>query len=735
MVAMQSSLIYEKIQEAVDIIVLQLSEQKGHDTEIKEDISAAIDNLTELKNDISLELTKLKEHSEWKKFVIAFYGETNAGKSTLIEAIRLLFKEQSILFNQQKFKEIQNDSGLTQEAFDQIRQEILDVEKLISCSQKELSTLEDTYIEPLDKAKKNVIELESILDHVVKTRSLWQKIIAIFISPIEKTQFINAEKKLSQLTLQAENESNQIKKTVIDLTAKKDRLIQDHKLLERETNRLIQYADGQIIGNGKSDFTRDNTEYDFNVNGQEFTLIDVPGIEGDESIVKAPINHAVSKAHAVFYVTKTARPPQTHQGDITGNKKGTLEKIKEHLGSQTEVWSIYNHPITSPRMLKQPLIDDELKAGLAAMDLKLKEELDEKYCQSIVLSARPAFLALTECIVPGSKDAKDQRKLLDFFESKQKIYEMSGLKNFETELYTNIIHNYKEKIKKSNHNKAYKILENSLVELDEIYDGFSSKAKKIKVEVDSSKSRIDVLLEQFTGSLHADGSRVLSLFRENVEDKIYKKIQADISNDDVKHYLKREMERESAKIEASLKNNVQKNAEEFKTEITKLIKRSNQHLNTITNMKEGIFQNSKFNISIKVDNGVQLLGLVSSGVGIVTGTLLLASNPVGWTVAFVGGALALAGAIIGVAKSVWSAFSSDYKMSQQRKAVGKSIDQTVDSIEEGINKMTHTLEEEMGSQMALVKLELDKPVKQCTAILQTLKTAKLGLTKISEKIQ
>ncbi len=41
------------------------------------------------------ELESLKNNEEWENFTIAFYGETGAGKSTLIECLRLFFKERS----------------------------------------------------------------------------------------------------------------------------------------------------------------------------------------------------------------------------------------------------------------------------------------------------------------------------------------------------------------------------------------------------------------------------------------------------------------------------------------------------------------------------------------------------------------------------------------------------------------------------------------------------------------
>lgn len=41
------------------------------------------------------EIEKLKNSSEWDKFCIAFFGETNAGKSTVIESLRILYDEET----------------------------------------------------------------------------------------------------------------------------------------------------------------------------------------------------------------------------------------------------------------------------------------------------------------------------------------------------------------------------------------------------------------------------------------------------------------------------------------------------------------------------------------------------------------------------------------------------------------------------------------------------------------
>ncbi|GAA7259326.1 hypothetical protein ID0476_03480 [Helicobacter pylori] len=52
------------------------------------------------------ELESLKNNEEWEKFTIAFYGETGAGKSTLIECLRLFFKEPGKMDQQERFKRL-----------------------------------------------------------------------------------------------------------------------------------------------------------------------------------------------------------------------------------------------------------------------------------------------------------------------------------------------------------------------------------------------------------------------------------------------------------------------------------------------------------------------------------------------------------------------------------------------------------------------------------------------------
>lgn len=61
----------------------------------KQEIGNIMERLRGIQTRFDGELELLEENAEWDKFTMAFFGETNAGKSTIIESLRILFKEQA----------------------------------------------------------------------------------------------------------------------------------------------------------------------------------------------------------------------------------------------------------------------------------------------------------------------------------------------------------------------------------------------------------------------------------------------------------------------------------------------------------------------------------------------------------------------------------------------------------------------------------------------------------------
>lgn len=71
-----------------DIAGLHVENEDG-----KKQLNAMTMQLQTLQDTFNQKLAYLQQHAEWDKFTLAFFGETNAGKSTIIESLRILFDE------------------------------------------------------------------------------------------------------------------------------------------------------------------------------------------------------------------------------------------------------------------------------------------------------------------------------------------------------------------------------------------------------------------------------------------------------------------------------------------------------------------------------------------------------------------------------------------------------------------------------------------------------------------
>ncbi|GAA7403093.1 hypothetical protein ID0688_06330 [Helicobacter pylori] len=222
-----------------------------------------------------------------------------------------------------------------------------------------------------------------------------------------------------------------------------------------EHAELEKLQDGAIIGDGRSDCTLETKSYTLKHNNQSFVLLDVPGIEGDEKKVKQQISNATKKAHAIFYVTKTPAPPQKgEQG-----KEGTIEKIQKQLDSQTEVYTLFNKPINSPRALKDGLIDENEKESLKILNEKMGAILGKHYMGHQIVSAQAAFYGLSSVLLPETDFYKNKQKFLEIFKAEELLLYKSHFKQLGEFIAGTLLENSRKKIIESNCNKALKVIE------------------------------------------------------------------------------------------------------------------------------------------------------------------------------------------------------------------------------------------------------------------------------------
>ncbi len=377
-------------------------------------------------------------------------------------------------------------------------------------------------------------------------------------------------------------------------------------------------------------------------------MLDVPGIEGDEKKVIDQISDATQKAHAIFYVTKAPKPPQKGEED----KKGTIEKIQRQLDSQTEVWTIFNKPITSPIALKDGLINENEQESLKILDEKMEGVLGKHYMGHKVVSAQVAFYGLAQALIPET----------DFYEKKQKF-----LKNFKEEELLNqshfkplgrfiaeeLIKNSREKIMKSNCNKALKVIEElqntikTTIEkrIDPMIKDMQEHQEEVECRLDRSK---DKFISDLTNSAH----KAINQFESDLREEMYAQIERDIGNNECKEIFENKLKQRVEKLDENIKWRFKECEERFRGSVGKDIEQFQERIQDSIAITERIGTDSgnfDFNTDFNIDSGIDTIGLFTSIGGLV---LLLLTPIVGEFALIAGVSLGL----VGIGKAVWGFF-------------------------------------------------------------------------------
>lgn len=86
---------YKDVQGILDTTLDNFKEIELIGEEENSELDAIYGTLKKLSESFKKEIDKLEESSEWEKYCIAFFGETNAGKSTIIESLRIIYDEET----------------------------------------------------------------------------------------------------------------------------------------------------------------------------------------------------------------------------------------------------------------------------------------------------------------------------------------------------------------------------------------------------------------------------------------------------------------------------------------------------------------------------------------------------------------------------------------------------------------------------------------------------------------
>lgn len=712
------------------------------------------------KKEIEQKMDELKCNSEWDYFTIAFFGETNAGKSTLIEVLRLLFSEKTKSELQAKFNALKNEFLLDEEVYSQLKIADNEINNKILENNQKLKEIEKNYTQKLEDYQKilnalkheynekiadqslvnekklevfntQIVSLKEIIQYKKKNMSWWLKIIYIFKRLEEEKQIglielelikqkaqLDAELKLlkekieEEYTLKKsylstiEDEYDVTRKTAnpitLQLENEKKTIEQQLQQFENMLEQLRPFEDGQIMGDGRSDFTRESKEFLFDINRTQVKLIDVPGIEGDEKLVENEISKAVTKAHAVFYVTSKDAAPN----------EGTLQKIKTHLVDQTEVWTIYNKPVTSPRSLKNGLIsNDDERGALNDLNKLMEGALDNNYKDYTVVAGLAAFYAVANCLVPFGEKNRNQIKFLNNSD-REELKEKSGLSKFQEHLTQRVIGDVPYKIKASNFNKVNYVLKQTVEKLNNIHNGFSDLKLNIDKQVAVTKQEIDSEYLDLVQSLKTMIEKTVQDFERKTRQEVYTRIESDISNDDFKGILKRQIDNNLESVSKDLIAGFKTKTSQFDENLKEKLQKLSSRLASIqNNFKADDVTGLNNNVSLKFDinSGINKMGLLGVGIGVGAAMWW---NPAGWVAI----SLTAAGLLFSFAKAIWSFFDSDFKKSEQKKSVDKNLSNIVKELKKVARENLSDVEGKIEPSLLDLKKKLNEPSDQITGL-------------------
>jgi len=741
--------LYRTVMSEVSNLIESLGERTD-DKEVLEQQNQAKKKLAGVHKELQTSLEHLEKNAEWDVFTIAFYGETNAGKSTLIETLRILLSESSKIeerkmFNS-SFQAIHRNEDMLRQFEEELNQANISFEK---DAEQINEKLENTASEISKLIAESELEhwKVDILDPLIfeKRRSSFFNFIMSFFNTIyEQKEMIQAKERIVQLeteisiTNQALNqllqELNEINeewyKKIADFSMGISEL---QEVLSTENSEILKYTDGKIIGDGRSDYTQKVGEYTFSFESQNFSILDLPGIEGREELVINEIKGAIERAHAVFYISGKAAPPQ--YGD--GKSEGTIEKIKHHLSQHSEVYFIYNKRVKNPRQLKKALISEDDEMVLKEVDEVLKKVLPDQYKGHKILSAYPALLSVGNFWKNKDKDKfyKNQQKFLEQLGTTENILEDSIVKDFSDWLRTALVDESKSKIIKSNYRKISVAIGHAQENISEIQKQFNSLEKKLKLNEKYTNRQFDEESNMVIQNLDNEAIKIVGNFKNRLRKKMYAEIDKEIDTDSFKAIFVKERDIAIEITRQQLEVRMKDTLKEFEEAIYEIVSKNERYTDELLQSFEG---SAKFDFEFEpifnIKRSGSITGTIASlvtGVMGVMGVMLSLSNPAGWVIV----ALAVVGMIISVGKNILGFFNHGYRSSQQKKATDENIENMANQLSESFRDNIKDVRDPLMKGIEEVKDKLSFKIKYVYGMNQLFIEAERKLKILSWEIE
>ncbi|EKT4532161.1 hypothetical protein PshuTeo2_48610 [Pseudomonas hunanensis] len=489
------------------------------------------------------------------------------------------------------------------------------------------------------------------------------------------------------------------------LTALHDKLLA-HERKKAQARRV----DGLIIGTGEADFTKGNTLYPLNYKGKRFQLIDVPGIEGDESKYAHMVREAVAKAHLVLYVNGTNKKPE----------KATAEKIRSYLRLGTQVCPLVNVRGNADAYEFEEDRESLTAHGGATVALQQTEEVLRSVLGSKVLQPGHcvqgllAFSSLASDAQTGRTTIDpargrdlviQQRNYQKHFASSKAMYEFSQIKSVAKVLHSKLA-TFREDMVESNKTKVYELLVENISTLQSLHGAHEAFVARSKPEFEKCREAIKGSLERF--------ERLVMNGRRNLWDNLFNSLKEDADYIVERHFgdndaISSQINRAFKTRQNSLKEKLQEQFELYLNDLGQDLQQAIQRLLedvARVEFEQLLYDTEALNINYKtpdLDLGFELgdYGWMAFNIG----SYALAGAGIGTAFPVIGNLIgAAAGALVGILVSLLSVFTG------KEKRIRKAQGQVQEKIDEACFEAHKALKEERKTLFAPVRKQIDETV-------------------------
>lgn len=512
--------------------------------------------------------------------------------------------------------------------------------------------------------------------------------------------------------------------------AGKSTLIETFRILYGDDNRSDV---GSIVGDGRRDFTKDYAEYNLTVDGIPFTLIDVPGIEGNEHEYTYRIKKALRKAHIVFYV----------HGENTKPNEKIAKKIKDYLAEWVKVYTVYNVRggvgNYDEEEERATLLSGGVRTSEGNIVRTFKNVLGGTYAGNVTVQALLAMCAKAKFSARRSDLIGYQCKLLKYFSEggSQGAAQAAGrLLSFSrfpelVKLVKGCATNFTSEIVEANKRKLIYLANMSLSEIESVTDGQESFIGNLESQLDSFLSAVSSGVSSSKSAITCQAESIVERKFSELKEEIYR-----IIDDDSEESKKSKADSVQRRLIRELGNDVKRVVSDELRKLQEKVDRKRGELDGVDiphirfggtcNFAEDIdFSGALENLDVDFADVVNAAGSVAGGAA--TGAAIGSFVPGLGTL--IGGAIG--GVIGGFAHAIRSDGGKGDAKAEVRCAIHKAIEQTKYRLPDALRGVFKKMGDALGEARSAVADEKDNIEELRSAVSKATSDLRLFCSKLN----